>query len=148
MSARRRPSTAVVLCLVGAVVVLLAAGRTWVSVDVPAGALAAARTDTHTGTDLVPAVRALGLVGLAGAVALAAARRAGRTLAGVLVLVTGGAVVVAVLSIVGRAFAEELPGQQPGTSVAHLGSWMLLTAVGGVLLFSAGAQCVPRTDPA
>ena len=147
MSARRRPSTAVVLCLLGAVVVLLAAGRTWVSVDVPAGALAAARTDTHTGTDLVPAVRALGLVGLAGVVALAATRRTGRTLAGVLLLVAGGAVVVAVLSVVGAALAEELPGQ-PGDAVAHLGTWLLLTAVGGLLLFAAGAQCVPRTDPA
>jgi uncharacterized membrane protein (TIGR02234 family) len=142
----RGPSTAVVLCLVGAVVVLVAAGRTWVSVDVPAGARTDTHTDTHTGTDLVPAVWPLGLVGLAGAVALAAIRRTGRTLVGVLLLVTGGAVVVAVLSVVGAALAEELPGQQSGTTIARLGAWSVVTAVGGVLLCSAGAQCVPGTD--
>ncbi len=55
-----------------------------------------------------------------------------------------GAVVV--LSVVGAALAEELPGQQDGSSTAHLGAWSFVTAVGGVLLVSAGAQCVPAPD--
>ena len=60
------------------ILVLVAAGRSWVDVDVPAGPLADARTDQQTGTELVPGLTALGMVGLAGVVALAATRRTGR----------------------------------------------------------------------
>ncbi len=142
MRSRRGLTTAVLLCLVGAFVVLVAAGRTWASVEVPAGPLAGARTDTHTGTELVPGLPALGLVGLAGVVALAATRRTGRTLVGVVLIATGGGVVAAVLHAFGSALGETLPGQ-PGDAVAHLTVWLFVTALGGVLLFCAGALTVP-----
>jgi uncharacterized membrane protein (TIGR02234 family) len=132
----------VLLCLVGAFVVLIAAGRTWASVEVPAGPLADARTDTHTGTDLVPGLPALGLVGLAGVVALAATRRTGRRLVGAVLLITGGGVVAVALHAFGSTLGETWPGQ-PGSAVADLTVWPLLTAAGGVLLFSAGALTVP-----
>ena len=80
-------TTAGLLCLLGAFVVLVAAGRTWAFVEVAAGPLVDARTDRHTGTDIVPGLSALGLLGLAGVVALAATRRTGRTLVGLLLLV-------------------------------------------------------------
>ena len=143
MSSRRGLSTAVLLCLVGASVVLGAAGRSWASVEIPAGPLADARTDTHTGTEIVPGLSALGLVGLAGVVALAATRRTGRILVGLVLLATGGGVVAAVLSAYRTTVAEELPGQ-PGDAVAQLTVWSPVTAVGGVLLLAAGALNVAR----
>jgi uncharacterized membrane protein (TIGR02234 family) len=140
---RRGLTTAVLLCLVGAFVVLVAAGRAWVSVEVPAGPLAAARTDSHTGTDIVPGLSALGLVGLAGVVALAATRRTGRVLVGLVLLATGAGVVAAVLDAYGTPLAEKLPGQ-PSDAVAHLTVWSSVTAVGGVLLIAAGVLTVLR----
>jgi uncharacterized membrane protein (TIGR02234 family) len=135
--------TAVLLCLLGAFLVLVAAGRAWVSVDVPASPLAEARTDAHTGTDLVPGLSALGLVGLAGVVALAATRRTGRVLVGAVLVATGGGVVASVLSVVSTAFAEELP-DQPTDAVATFTAWSAPTALGGVLLVAAGVLTVAR----
>ena len=141
--------TAIVLCLAGAFVVLAAAGRTWAEVSVPASPLADARTQSFAGTELVPGLPALGLLGLAAVVALAATRRRGRTLVGVVLLATGAGVVAAALSVLGRAFEETLPGQELGDTVANLSGWVVVTAVGGILLFAAGAQTVPygRTWP-
>ena len=136
---------AVLLCLAGAFVVLVAAGRPWVSVDLPATPLAAAGTQAHTGTDLVPGVSALGLLGLAGVVALAATRRTGRLLVGVVLVATGAGIIAAVLSALGTVVAEELPGQPTGTdAVARLTAWPVLTALGGGLLLLAGALTVAR----
>ena len=135
--------TAVLLCLAGAFLVLVAAGRPWAAVDLPATPLAAAGTDLHTGTDLVPGVSALGLLGLAGVLALAATRRTGRLLVGLVLLATGAGVVTAVLSVVGTSFAEELPGQ-PTDTATHLTAWSAVTASGGVLLSLAGALTVAR----
>jgi uncharacterized membrane protein (TIGR02234 family) len=141
--------TAVVLCLAGAFVVLVAAGRTWVEVAVPASPLADAGTESYAGTELVPGLTALGLLGLAAVVALAATRSRGRTLVGVVLLATGAGVIAAALSVLGRAFEETLPGQELGDTVADLSGWFVVTAVGGILLFAAGAQTVPygRTWP-
>ena len=143
MSSRRGLTTAVLLCLLGAFVVLVAAGRPWVSVEVPAGPLADARTDVHTGTELVPGLSALGLLGLAGVVALAATRRIGRVLVGVVLVATGGGVVASVLSAYGTALAEELP-DQPTDAAATLSVWSVLTLLGGVLLVAAGVLTVAR----
>ncbi len=143
MTGRRGVTTAGLLCLVAAFLVLVAAGRSWVDVDVPAGPLADARTDPHTGTELVPGLTALGLVGLAGVVALAATRRTGRTLVGLVLLATGVGVVAAVLSAHATTLAEELPGQ-PTDSAAHLTAWSFVTALGGALLLAAGALTVLR----
>ena len=141
MRSRRGLGTAVLLCLVGAFLVLVAAGRSWVDVEIPPTPLAEARTDPYTGTDLVQGMSALGLVGLAGVVALAATRRTGRTLVGLVLLATGAGAVAAVLSTSSTTFSEELPGQ-PTDAVAHLTVWWALTAVGGLLLVLAGVLTV------
>jgi uncharacterized membrane protein (TIGR02234 family) len=132
---RRELSTAVLLCLVGAFVVLVAAGRAWTSVEVPAGPLADARTATRTGADLVPGVRALGLVGLAGVVALAATRRTGRTLVGGVLLLTGAGVVAAVL---GADLATATVRTEGLEGAVTMTAWPWLTATGGGLLAAAG----------
>ena len=141
MRSRRGLPTAVLLCLVGAFVVLVAAGRSWVSVEMPAGPLADARTDVHTGTDLVPGLSALGLLGLAGVVALAATHRTGRTLVGLVLLGAGAGVVVAVVSAVRTAGLEELP-EMTGEGTVDLTPWSSVTAVGGLLLLAAGLLTV------
>jgi len=132
--------TAVLLCLAGAVIVLVAAGRTWVSVEVGAGPLTEARTDARTGTDLVPGVSALGLVGLAGVVALAATRRVGRAVVGVVLALTGAGVVAAVLTADLAGAAADVDGP----SRVDVTAWSWTTASGGVLLAAAGVLTVLR----
>ena len=139
----RRPATAATLCLVGAVLVLVAAGRSWVSVLTPATALGDAGTVSHAGTDLAPVLPVLGLVGLAGAVAVHVTRR---SLVGWVLLATGAGVVACVLRALGAVASEELPGQV-GSDLADVTAWSSVTVVGGVLLFAAGAQRVPAPDP-
>jgi uncharacterized membrane protein (TIGR02234 family) len=139
---RRGLTTACLLCLLGAFVVLVAAGRSWALVEVAAGPLAEARTDAHTGTDVVPGVSALGLVGLAGVVALAATRRTGRTLVGVVLLATGAGVLAAVVSAL-RTTAAELAGQT-GADAVDVTAWPFVTAAGGLLLLLAGLLTVAR----
>jgi uncharacterized membrane protein (TIGR02234 family) len=143
VSGRRGLTTAVVLCLAGAFVVLVGAGRAWALVQVAAGPLADARTDPHTGTDLVPGVSALGLLGLAGVVALAATRRTGRTLVGVVLLAAGAGVLAAVVAALGTMAAEELPGQT-GADGVETTAWPFVTASGGLLLLAAGLVTVVR----
>ena len=137
MRSRRELTTAVLLCLLGASVVLVAAGRAWAVVQVAAGPITEAGTVAHPGTDLVPGVTALGLLGLAGVVALAATRRTGRTLVGLVLLATGAGVLFAVVGALGTVAAEELPGQT-GADRVDLTAWPWVTAVGGLLLLAAG----------
>ena len=143
MRSRRGLTTAVLLCLLGAFLVLVAAGRPWALVEVAAGPLVEARTDPHTGTDIVPGVSALGLLGLAGVVALAATRRTGRTLVGVVLLATGAGTVAAVVSALRTMAAEELAGQT-GADGVDVTVWPSVTAVGGLLLLAAGLLTVVR----
>jgi uncharacterized membrane protein (TIGR02234 family) len=133
----------VLLCLVGAFVVLVTVGRAWTSAEVPAGPLADARTVTRSGADLVPGLRALGLVGLAGVVALAATRRVGRAVVGLVLLATGAGVLLSVLTADVLTAARRLDGladQVPVTTTA----WAWATAAGGLLLALAGLLTVVR----
>ena len=143
MSSRRGLTTAVLLCLVGAFVVLVAAGRAWVSVEVDAGPLVEGRTDARTGTAVATGVSALGLVGLAGVVALAATRRAGRTVVGLVLLATGAGVVAAVLTA-DLSLADQPFAGETGDVSLEITAWSSVTAVGGVLLLAAGGLTVAR----
>ena len=144
MSGRRQLSVAVLLCLAGAAVVLLAVGRAWTQVEVPAGPLADARTVAVTGTDLAPGVRALGLVGLAGVVALLATRTTGR-------LVVGGLLAAAGVGVVASVLGTDLTGASlreagvPGAAVP-VGStaWPAVAALGGGVLSLVGIVAVLR----
>ncbi|MGZ6793314.1 MAG: Trp biosynthesis-associated membrane protein, partial [Mycobacteriales bacterium] len=102
------------------------------------------------GSRLVPGAQALGYVGLAGVLALAATRRLGRVLVGVLVLAAGVGVVV----VVARALADGL--QQRGlrelsgcraagcTDVVTSPGWAWLAVAGGLLLVASGALVAVR----
>ena len=62
LSDRRGLAAAVLLCLVGAFVVLVAAGRGWASVDVLTGPITGAREVSVAGTQVAPGVRALEVI--------------------------------------------------------------------------------------
>ena len=144
MRGRRGLTTAVLLCLAGAFVVLVSAGRVWTSVEIGAGPLADARTESRTGTDLVPGLPALGLLGLAGVVALAATRRTGRTLVGLVLLAAGAGVVAAALTADIGLVSEPLAGETGDVTVETRTVWSTLTAAGGLLLLVAGVLTVVR----
>ncbi len=143
MSGRRGLRTAVLLCLLGACLVLVAVGRSWVSVEVGLGPLVDARTESRTGSDIVPGLSALGLLGLAGVVALAATRRTGRTLVGLVLLATGTGIVVAALTADLTTVVEPVPGES-GTTVDNNGVWSTVAALGGLLIAGAGLLSVVR----
>ena len=145
-TARRELTVAVLLCLLGAVLVLVAAGRTWVAVQVLGGALTDDRTARVTGRLLLPGLGALGLVGLAGVVALAATRRWGRVGVGLLLLATGAGISALVLTadLVPAALVSiGSPGGgltgQPATT-----GWPYVSVAGGLLLAAAGALVALR----
>ena len=143
----RELAGAVLLCLVGAFLVLVGAGRDWVVVDVAGNGLLPPRRLGVEGAELVAGVRALGLVGLAGVVALAATRRWGRVVVGVLLAVVGVGVL---LSVVGTDLAAEAArsasvGEAGGTAGdARTTLWSPVTAFGGLLLVAAGTLVAVR----
>ena len=145
---RRELGAAVLLCLVGACVVLVGAGRTWTSVDLPAGPLTGGRAVGVPGADLVPGVGALGLVGLAGVVALLATRRTGRLVLGGLLLLAGAGVVAGVVvpdltaATLGSA---QVAGAGPvAASAVGVTAWPWVTALGGAAVALAGLLTVLR----
>ena len=150
---RREPLLAGLLCLVGAFLVLVAAGRAWVSVDVIGSALLPDRQVAVGGSDLSPGLPALGLVGLAGVLALAATRGRGRLLVGLLLLAVGVATVVAVLRLEldplrlgGLALISD-PVREAGGAEGEsfdVTGWSRVAALGGVLVALAGLLVAVR----
>jgi uncharacterized membrane protein (TIGR02234 family) len=144
MNPRSGLRTAVLLCLLGSFVILVCVGRVWTTAEVPAGPLADAGTLTSTGAELLPGVRALGLVGLAGVVALAATRRVGRALVGLVLLATGVGVVLTVLVEDLTTAARRLDGLTDDVPVTLSSGWSWATAAGGLLLAVAGLLTLVR----
>lgn len=147
MTAGRRSGPVVVAlgCLAGSSLVLLAAGRTWASVTVRLPAPLPPRLLPLSGRQLAPGAAALGLVGLAGVVALVATRGRGRVATGVLLAVAGAGAAAAallarmdldrrVLRPAGRAVGldEAYPSAVDATA------WPWVAVVGGVLVALAG----------
>lgn len=139
---RREPALAALLCLVGAFLVLVAAGRDWAQVDVAGTGLLPGRTLGISGADLVPGVRALGLVALAGVVAIPASRRWGRPVVGVVLLLAGAGTVAAALlgDLPGAALTSDVVREAGGAQgeSAQLTAWPALCALGGALVAAAG----------
>lgn len=125
-SPRREMVSALVLLVIGSAMVLLASTQDWVGLeaDVPGGA----------GAEVAPAARALGLVGLAGVVAVPATRAGSRRVTGaVLTLVGLGAVTATVLAEAG----PDALGADPNAAI-DLGPWWLLSLAGGGCIALAG----------
>ena len=148
--ARRELRLAVLVCLVGSALVLLAGSRSWLELNTPARAPLPASVRRFTGAQLVPGVRVLALLGLAGVAALLAARRWGKVVVG-LALATAGAAVVGLDARVladpaGAVQRSASRRQEAITSIGtpHLGPWPLVCLTGGLLLGVAGLLVVVR----
>ncbi|MCW2599028.1 MAG: Trp biosynthesis associated, transrane protein Oprn/Chp [Frankiales bacterium] len=152
MTAKRELQLAVLLCLLGSAVVLLALGQAWFTVEEGRQVTIDAVRTSVNGAKLASGAQALGYVGLAGVVALAATKRWGRLVVGVLVLAAGVGIVVDVAT----ALSDGL--ERRGLSVACAGGarncvgavsssqpgWGWLTLAGGVVLALSGLLVAVR----
>jgi uncharacterized membrane protein (TIGR02234 family) len=150
--AGRRELTAAALgCLVASGLVLVAVGRPWVRFTVASSTGLDIRA-TVTGHDVAAASSALGLVVLAGVVALPATRRVSRVVVGGLMLLAGVGIVTATWSsafdpsaaIASRA--RQVAGRS-GAKATHLAAtgWPWLVLAGGVLAVLVGVLTVLRS---
>lgn len=124
--ARRELTGTVLLCALGALVELLAAGRVWATVR---GAVA---TTGYTGNHVASAVRPLALVALAGAAALLATKRWSRIAVGVLIVMAGAGTAVAAV------VAKAPHGAQ------SLSAWRVVAVVAAVPVVLAGLAAAAR----
>lgn len=141
MSARRELRLAVVLCLAGSVLTLLAVRHAWATYETSDLTIRAVRTRV-AGTRVAGAAQALAVVGLAGTAAIAATRRAGRLVVGALLALAGLAVVVDVTRLLGDLSHRLLPGEHTDARLAW--AWPVLTTVGGLLLAAGGLLVAVR----
>lgn len=154
--------TALLLCLLGGVLLLGAAGATWTTVVAEGRAPLPDSTVDVPGSDLVPGLRALALLGLAGVPALLATRRWGRVAVGALLASAGAAAVVVVARVLGdfvlrisgtASYGDALPLPDGGTTGfvavvpppdADPTVWPYAAVLGGVLLAAGGLVAVAR----
>lgn len=141
---RREPILAVLLCLVGALLVLVAASRSWAQVEIAGTAVLPGRGLDVTGTDLAPGLQALGLVALAGVLAIPATRRWGRVVVGLVLLMVAAGVVAVVAGFLTDVFtavqrsdavreAGGIQGESPGRTL-----WPYACGLGGLWIATAG----------
>ena len=147
---RREPLLAALLCLLGAFLVLVSAGRVWVRADLVPTPLLPPQALAVTGSDLLAGLSALGLAGLAGVLALAATRGRGRLVVGAVLLAVGGTVAGLVLQRIATGltdaalrtpFVRAAGADIASTSVT---GWPWLCLLGGLLLASAGLLVAVR----
>jgi LPXTG-motif cell wall-anchored protein len=133
MSASRRAlTTAVLSCVLGAALALLAVTRTWVVEITHRSAPAAVLHTPRTGSSLEPWLTALALVALAGAGALLATRGRSRSLVGVVLVLAG----LGVLAGGGYSLA----------TVAHVAVvWPVLAMVGALGVGYGGVAAALRS---
>lgn len=130
--------------------VLLAAGRPWARALLRQGPISAVPL-TATGRSLAPLVAALGLVGLAGAVAILATRGVGRLVTGALLALAGFGVVVTTVHVgldlpaAMRPAAARISGvPSAGAEGIRMTAWSLISGIGGALLCGAGVLTALR----
>lgn len=148
MSPRRQYALALGLLLLGALLVLVAAGRPWASAEVATttGSTAARTLRVH-GSDVSGALPALAVLALAGIAGVVATRGRVRQAVGVLLVLAGaGVVVVTLTSSLGAALDEAARTASGVTSArasdASTTAWRWAALLGGVLVATAGALTV------
>ena len=146
---------ALVLLLLGSVLALVSAGRTWVTAVAGGGGLPTI-TVALSGSDLQPAVTAIALLGLAAVAGLLATRRRGRVVIGVLMAAAGLVVVALAIDVAStwnsllgvgdtiRSLVAEHVGTESAADTT-LSAWWLGAAVGGLLVAAAGVLAVLRS---
>jgi len=149
-----RPSSrekvlAALFAAAGAGLVLASAGRSWAHGTLTAPVRLSV---SASGSDLTGVPYALGLAGLAGAVALFAVRRIGRYAVGAVLLAAGIGTVAVVASKLGHidsALLTKAATEAVGATdakIAGIGNeaWPYLTIVGGILIALSGAVTLVR----
>jgi uncharacterized membrane protein (TIGR02234 family) len=144
----REKVLAALLAAAGAGLVLASAGRSWAHGTLTAPVRLPVSAN---GGDLTGVPFALGLAGLAGAVALFAVGRIGRYAVGVVLLAAGVGTVVAVAgrlshldsALLAKAAAEAAAADARIIDVGN-SAWPYLTIAGGVLIALSGAYTVLR----
>lgn len=131
MTPRRQLTLAVLVCVAGAAVALLATGRGWVVEVTARPAPLPDQLTERTGGDLRPWLTAVGWVALAGAGALLATRGVARRVLGGLLVLAGAGIAA------GAGSAAVAGGADPG--------WPALAAAGGVLVAAAGVAALLRS---
>ena len=146
--ATRAKTLAALLAAVGSGVVLVTIGRGWAHGDVTQPITFKV---TATGSQLTGVPYALGLAGIAGALALFAVRRIGRYLVGAVLALAGAGTVYAVadrLSSLDQALHTQAGVQGLGseTKISNIDNslWPYLTILGGVILCLAGIYTLAR----
>lgn len=140
---RREFLAALFVVLGGALMVLLASTQQWAEVVVdPTLSVPPSVWDELRGQAVAPAARALGLVGLAGVVALAATRRIGRRVVGVVLVLAGVGTVLA--SLFASPETSWSPGAGDATAPLRITGWPWASAFGGALLVAGGIWVIAR----
>ena len=154
-TARRGYQTALALLALGAVVMFLSYGRTWITATAGGSGLPSL-TFELTGRDLQPAATALPVLALAGIAGVVATRRIGRVISGVVLVAAGvGGVVLPTRFGLTWSHAEgegatidRIVGERIGVAVshapAHASAWWIVAALGGLLVLVGGALVVAR----
>jgi uncharacterized membrane protein (TIGR02234 family) len=145
----REKVTAALLAAAGAGLILTSDSRGWADSTVTAPVRLSVQA---TGSSLTTLPYALGLAGLAGAVALFAVRRIGRYLVGLVLLGAGAGTVAAVVANLGRLDGANLAKaaeQTLGASAAQIGTvtntaWPYVTIAGGVFVALSGLLTLAR----
>jgi uncharacterized membrane protein (TIGR02234 family) len=152
---RRSFRTTLVVLGAGAALLLLASGRTWSTTTIGGGDVPTV-TVALTGSDLM-AGGAVALLVLAGLAALAATRRLGRILVGVLLVLTGLGIVFFAARFgttwnnsdgdggTIRSLVFERAGTEGSTSTT-VTAWWTAAALAGVLVVVGGALAVLRSE--
>ncbi len=148
-TATREKVLAALLAAAGAGLILMSDSRGWADGTVTAPVRLSVEA---TGSDFTSLPYALGLAGLAGAVALFAVRRIGRYLVGLVLLGAGAGTVAAVAANLGHLDGKTLAKaaeQTLGSSAAQLGgvtntAWPYVTIAGGALVALSGLLTLAR----
>ncbi|RFU22625.1 Trp biosynthesis-associated membrane protein [Geodermatophilus marinus] len=136
---RRETTAAVVGSALAGGLALSAGGQAWLTLTVARPAPLPPTTDVLTGGETAPLVPAAGLLLLAAAVAVVAARGAGRRVVGLLTALAGG-----VLGWSGLRPLVGDPAAGVGASADVHAGWPLLAVAAGVVAVAAGLLTVLR----
>jgi uncharacterized membrane protein (TIGR02234 family) len=153
---RRELTAAIAGGAVGAALMLVLAGRPWVTVTAPRTPPLPPLVHVISGSTAEPLLTALGIVGLAGVVALLATRSVGRVVVGVLLAAAGILAATragAALGGITSARAESLlsgagpvvgvPAHARIAAATHQGT-VVVVLIGALLLAAAGVLIVVR----
>ncbi|MFG1944496.1 Trp biosynthesis-associated membrane protein [Nonomuraea sp. NPDC048826] len=141
----REPWLWAALTAIGCLLVLLAAGRTWVEAVRGSGELT-----VPTGGDLSPVLTPLALAGLAGVVAVLATKGIGRRVVGVLLALCGLGAAAAMWGATGRAGIETWLREHNVLGAAGplewdlTVAWPVLGGLGALLILAGGVLAVVR----